>query len=60
MRKNKVDMHAITHRKAKDCTCYDCTKEETRNYLNLLNNKNVLEQGQNGQNENQSETGRLS
>lgn len=57
MRKNKVDMHAITHRKAKDCTCYDCTKEETRNYLK---NQNVLEQGQNGQNENQSETGRLS
>ena len=56
--KNKIelDLHPITHRNAKDCTCYECTQEETKTFIK--EKKDVqLEQGKE---RSQDKTGRLS
>lgn len=52
-----VDMNATTHRKAKDCTCYQCTREET---ITFLKEKQEDVQLQKGEERSQDKTGRLS
>ena len=54
-----VDMTATTHRKAKDCTCYQCTREETKAFLKEKENVQ-LQEGKSGQERSQDKTGRLS
>ena len=35
--KNKIDLYPETHRKASDCTCYVCTKDETKQFKKSQN-----------------------
>lgn len=37
---NKVDMTPQTHRKASDCTCYECMRKETIDFLKTQKEKN--------------------
>lgn len=53
-----VDMNATTHRDAKDCTCYQCTREETITFLKDKQERDVQLQERKG--ESQDKTGRLS
>lgn len=54
----KIDTTATTHRNAQDCTCYDCMREETRQFMITKREKDesIQLQTQN----NQRKTGRLS
>lgn len=48
-----VDMNATTHRKAEDCTCYECTREETITFLKEKQEKDVqLQQRKEGSQDN--------
>ena len=51
-----VDMNATTHRKAKDCTCYQCTREETITFLKEKQDVQLQERKEGSQ----DKTGRLS
>lgn len=59
--KIQLDLHATTHRKASDCTCFECMAEETERFVNELRQKqNVSIQKERGDTtENNSDTGRL-
>ena len=58
--KNKIelDLHAETHRRASDCTCYECMAKETTEFIKAK--ENVLVQQGNNREEDNSKTGRVS
>lgn len=50
--KNEIDTKPETHRKSKDCTCYECLASETINFLNKKRERDVqLEQERKEQNQ---------
>jgi len=51
-------LHAETHRKASDCTCYECMRQETKTFIK--SKENVLVQQGDNREEDNSKTGRVS
>lgn len=33
-KKIELDLHSETHRNKRDCTCFECMKQETKEFIN--------------------------